>query len=268
MRNALATWCRRLPILLALVAVAGCMSLPQRAEGAFVERTLRLDGVERRYQVFVPSSAAGGRHPPVVVFLHGSGERGDDGLKPTLVGVGPYLRAHRDDFPAIVVFPQAPAGTEWSGNLPLVEATLDAALRDFRGDPRRVSVTGLSMGGYGVWDIALREPGRFAALAPVCGAVHPPRLQRPTLRVTAVDGDSDPYAAIAARLRDMPVWIFHGGKDDTVPPADDRKLIAAFRAAGAKDARYTEFPDANHNSWDPAYAQTPGFWDWLLAQSR
>lgn len=268
MRSALATWCRRLPILLALVAVAGCVSLPQRVEGAFIERTLRLDGVDRRYQVFVPSSAAGGRHPPVVVFLHGSGERGDDGLKPTLVGVGPYLRAHRDDFPAIVVFPQAPAGTEWSGNLPLVEATLDAALRDFRGDPRRVSVTGLSMGGYGVWDVALRTPERFAALAPVCGGVLQPRAERDTLFVAAVAGEADPYTAIARRLHGVPTWIFHGAKDDVVPPGDDRKLVAAFRAADARDARYTEFADANHNSWDPAYAQTPEFWDWLFAQSR
>lgn len=263
-----AAWTRLLPLLLLVPALAGCVSLPQRAEGAFVERTLRLDGVDHRYQVFVPSSAAGGRHPAVVVFLHGSGERGDDGLKPTLVGVGPYVRAHRDDFPAIVVFPQAPEGTEWSGNLPLVEATLDAALREFRGDPRRVSVTGLSMGGYGVWDVAMRAPGRFAALAPVCGGVLQPRAERDTLFVAAVAGQADPHAAIAARLRAIPTWIFHGARDDVVPPDDDRKLVAAFRAAGAVDARYTEFADANHNSWDPAYAQTPEFWTWLFAQSR
>ena len=259
---------RTLFLAIACLLLAACVSVPERKTGAFVERSVEIEGVLHRYQVFVPATAAAGRKPPVLVFLHGSGERGDDGLKPTLVGVGPYVRAHRDDFPAIVVFPQAPAGTEWSGNLPLVEATLDAALREFHGDPRRVSVTGLSMGGYGVWDVAMRAPGRFAALAPVCGGVLQPRAERDTLFVAAVAGQADPHAAIAARLRAIPTWIFHGARDDVVPPDDDRKLVAAFRAAGAVDARYTEFADANHNSWDPAYAQTPEFWDWLLAQSR
>jgi predicted peptidase len=268
MRHVLACWSRRLPILLALLALAGCVSLPPRSQGAFVERTLRLDGVDHRYQVFVPAAEAGGRTPPVILFLHGSGERGNDGAKPTLVGIGPYLRAHRDSFPAIVVFPQAPEGSEWGGNLGLVFATLDAATREFRGDPDRTYLTGLSMGGYGVWDVAMRAPGRFAALAPVCGAVRQPREERDTLFVAAVANEADPYSAIAQRLRAVPVWIFHGAKDDLVPPEDDRRLIAAFRAAGAADARHTEFPDANHNSWDPAYSQTPQFWEWLFAQKR
>ena len=219
-------------------------------------------------QVFVPASAAGGRTPPVIVFLHGSGERGDDGAKPTQVGIGPYLRAHLADFPAIVVFPQVPDETEWSDNPGLVFATLDAATREFHGDPDRTYLTGLSMGGYGVWDVAMQAPDRFAALAPVCGAVRQPREERDTLFVAAVARAADPYTAIAQRLRDVPVWIFHGAKDDVVPPADDRLLIAALRAEGAADARYTEFPDANHNSWDPAYSQTPEFWDWLFAQKR
>jgi predicted peptidase len=124
------------------------------------------------------------------------------------------------------------------------------------------------MGGYGVWDAAFRAPDRFAALAPVCGGVKQPREERDTLFVAAVARAPDPYAAIAQRLGGVPTWIFHGAKDDLVPPEDDRRLIAAFRAAGAKDARYTEFPEANHNSWDPAYSQTPEFWDWLFAQKR
>lgn len=260
----------RLLLLAALFALAGCVSVPrqQQAQGAFVERTLQLDGVDHRYQVFVPASAASGRTPPVILFLHGSGERGDDGDKPTRVGIGPYIRAHQDSFPAIVVFPQAPENTEWSDNAKLVFAALDAASREFHGDPRRTYLTGLSMGGYGTWDIALRQPGRFAALAPVCGAVMAPREERGTLYVTQVATETDPYGAIAHRLRDMPIWIFHGAKDDLVPPDDDRRLVAAFRAIGATNLRYTEFPDANHNSWDPAYSQTPEFWTWLFAQSR
>ncbi|RZA14203.1 MAG: phospholipase, partial [Lysobacteraceae bacterium] len=192
-------------LLLASLALllAACMSVPQRATGAFVERSISLAGKAHRYQVFVPASAAGGRSPAVVVFLHGSGERGDDGDKPTRVGIGPYIRAHQDTFPAIAVFPQAAEDTEWSDNAGLVLAALDAATREFHGDAERTYLTGLSMGGYGTWDIALRAPGRFAALVPVCGGVKAPGA-RTSLLVTAVAGEADPYAAIATRLRDVP----------------------------------------------------------------
>lgn len=263
-----ARWLLPFAWLLAASMLSACASLPERMNGEFVERTLEFDGRPHRYQVFVPASRAGGRSPAVIVFLHGSGERGDDGGKPTLVGIGPYIRSRQAEFPAIVVFPQAPEGSEWSGHAGLVFAQLDAATREFNGDRDRTYLTGLSMGGYGVWDVALQSPGRFAALAPVCGGVRQPRAERDTLFVAAVAQQPDPYSAIARRLREVPTWIFHGAKDDLVPPDDDRQLIAAFRAAGASDARYTEFPDANHNSWDPAYSQTPEFWTWLFAQRR
>ena len=246
--------------------LTACMSVPERATGSFVERSIEVAGTSHRYQVFVPASAAGGRTPPVIVFLHGSGERGSDGDKQTTVGIGPYLRAHRDSFPGIVVFPQAPDDTEWSGNAELVFATLDAATREFRGDADRTYLTGLSMGGYGTWDLAMRSPGRFAALVPVCGGLVHPR--RPSMGVTGIDGAADPYAAVAARLKDTPVWQFHGAKDDVVPPAFSRRMDAALQAAGAGDARYTEFPDTDHNSWDAAYSQTPELWSWLFAQKR
>ena len=148
---------------------------PRSEHGRFLPREVVVDGVTHRYQVFLPAATAAGKKPPVILFLHGSGERGDDGTKPTLVGIGPHIRVHQDSFPAIVVFPQAPDGSEWSDNLELVDATLDVAMREFHGDPRRIYLTGLSMGGYGVWDVALRAPDRFAALAPVCGGVRAPR---------------------------------------------------------------------------------------------
>ena len=256
-----------LPIVFAALLLTACAHVPKRTGGTFFERSIDIGGKQHRYQVFVPSAQAGGSEPPVIVFLHGSGERGDDGFKPTRVGIGSYIRAHQDTFPAIVVFPQAPDDTEWSDNVDLVFATLDAANREFHGDPGRTYLTGLSMGGYGVWEMALHAPERFAALVPVCGAVKAPSDER-ALLVTAVANESDPYPVIAKRLRRIPIWIFHGAKDDLVPPDDDRKLIVALRAAGATDARYTEFPNANHNSWDPAYSQTPELWTWLFAQKR
>jgi predicted peptidase len=260
----------RLACALALMAamLSACSTLHPAPSGGFVAREVVVDGVARRYQVFVPARAAvGGAKPPVVLFQHGSGERGDEGAKPTQAGLGPYVRAHAADFPAIVVFPQVPEGQEWQGaNARAALAALDAATGEFGGDRARTYLTGMSMGGYGTWEVALMQPQRFAALVPVCGAVRRASDER-ALYVTQVVDDPDPFATIAHTLRDVPVWIFHGALDDVVPLEDDHALVAAFRAAGAKDARYTEFPDANHNAWDPAYA-TPELWTWLFAQRR
>lgn len=254
-------------VLLAVAAIAGCAGTATRPEvGRFVERDLALDGRTFHYQVFVPAQAAGGRHPPVILFLHGSGERGDDGDKPVAVGIGTHVRAHRADFPAIVVFPQAPEDSEWSGSAAkLALATLDAATHEFHGDTRRTYLTGLSMGGYGVWELALLQPRRFAALVPISGAIRPPsdELQ---LFVTPLAGAADPFATLATRLRTLPIWIFHGARDDVVPLEDDRRTVAALKAVG-NDVRYSELPEANHNAWDPAYA-TPELWHWLFAQHR
>lgn len=250
--------------------LAACASNPTEGDavepGRFVERNVSVGGTTYAYQVFVPTRAAGGRHPAVIVFLHGSGERGNDNRKQVDVGIGSYVRAHLADFPAIVVFPQAPEGAEWGDLADVVFAQLDAAAHEFGGDSDRTYLTGLSMGGYGTWDLALRDPSRFAALVPVCGGLLAPG--RPGMGVAAVANAADPYAAAAERLKDIPTWIFHGAKDDAVPPEGSRRMDAALRAAGAHDVRYTEFPDANHNSWDPAYLQTPALWAWLFEQHR
>jgi len=249
--------------LLCLTACAGM--LDKRDRGTFVMREIEVAGTRYRYQVFVPMQVREAK-TPVVLFLHGSGERGDDGVKQTAAGLGPYVHAHAAEFPAIAVFPQIPEGQEWSDNAALAMAVLDAATREFGGDPDRTYLTGLSMGGYGTWDLALMQPGRFAALVPICAGVQP-HPERPTLRVQSVLDEPDPFAAAAQRLRDTPIWIFHGAKDDAVPPEQSRRMASALKAAGARDARYTEFPEANHNSWDPAYA-TPELWTWLWRQRR
>jgi predicted peptidase len=262
-----ARWLSLLACLLPVCLLSACASLPERMNGAFVERTLDFDGLPHRYQVFVPGEQAGGRHPPVILFLHGTGERGSDGLKPTLVGLGPHLRQHAATFPAIVVFPQAPEGNDWKGiAADIAFAALDAATREFRGDSDRTYLTGMSMGGYGTWELALLQPHRFAALVPVCGGLLVPRAER-DLFVTPVAGAVDPYALVASRIGHLPIWMFHGAQDDVVPPRDARLTHAALLAAGAH-AHYTEFPEANHNAWDPAYAQTRELWTWLFAQRR
>lgn len=241
-------------MLLMLSLIAGCASLPSpdRTQGGFVERQVEVNGVMRRYQVFVPARAASGVHPAVVLFLHGAGEIGEDGAKPTLIGLGPFLRAHRDEFPAIVVFPQIREGESWDDGADFAFAALQAATEDFGGNPDRTYLTGISLGGYGVWTLARLQPQRFAALVPVCGGIG---------RDTA----TAPYAETARQFRDKPVWIFHGAKDDAVPPDQSRRIAAELKRIGARDARYTEFPDVGHNAWDPAYA-TPELWRWLFAQ--
>ncbi len=257
----------RMAMLCLLLASCSHVATQSRPAGEFLERSVEAAGATHRYQVFVPASAANaGKPPPVILFLHGSGERGNDNQAQVPVGIGAYVRQHMDDFPAIVVFPQAPADSEWNQVADVVFAQLDAATREFGGDTDRTYLTGLSMGGFGTWDYALREPGRFAALVPVCGGLVIER--RPSMNVAAVARADDPYAAAAARLKNVPSWIFHGAKDDLVPPEYSRRMHAALRDAGAKDAHYTEFPDANHNSWDPAYQHTPELWQWLFAQHR
>lgn len=252
-----------------LMLLVGCASTPQASTGRFEARTITVQGRTATYQVFIPASAAQGSGPlPVVLFLHGSGERGSDGTAQTKAGLGPYLRAHEADFPALVVLPQVPDDEEWAGrNNQVAIAALDAAITEFGADPSRQYLTGMSMGGYGSWNIALADPHRFAAIVPVCGAVLAPRAVRPTLFVEQVAHEADPYAAMARQLKQVPIWMFHGALDDVVLPADDRRLHAAFQAAGARDVRYTEYPQGNHNAWDATYAD-PAMWQWLFAQKR
>ena len=259
------------PAMLLTVAVSILISPPPAnatpatsSDGHFVQHELVHDGRRFRYAVFVPA-AAQPRPLPVVLFLHGSGERGSDGQAQTTAGLGNWLRANADRFPALVVFPQAPDDEEWMGdNARMALATLDAASAEFGGDPARTYATGMSMGGYGTWEVALAAPDRFAALVPVCGGVRPPRAERPTLQVTAVAGEADPYTALATRLKHVPAWLFHGARDELVPAEEDRKLHRAAQAVGA-DFRYTEYPDGTHNAWDATYADA-AMWDWLFAR--
>ena len=260
-----------------MVSTAGCASGAADttpASGQFLKREVTVDGGVHRYQVFVPArhglGKTGGTHGqapvPVILFLHGSGERGEDGEKQVHSGLGPHVRANAADFPALVVFPQSPEGQSWEGQTARVAlATLEASVREFDGDPRRVYLTGMSRGGYGTYSLALDHPTHFAALVPVCGGITSPRREEP-LVVGPLAGEPDPFQAAARRLAHLPIWIFHGALDDVVPPQQSRRMHAALEAAGG-NARYTELPDANHNSWDAAYSDD-AMWAWLFAQHR
>jgi predicted peptidase len=250
-----------------LLALFVCSISPVFAaqETGFLNRSVVVDGTPYRYVVYVPSDYSVDKKWPVILFLHGAGERNDDGLAQTQVGLGGAIRSHVDRFPAVVVMPQCRKGVWWSE--PKMEAqvlaALDAEMKEFNGDSDRVYLTGLSMGGYGTWSFAAKYPDKFAALAPVCGGIRIP--SRPNLPPQKLDSDVDPYAEAAKKIGDKtPTWIFHGGADPVVPVAESRSMNDALKAVG-NPVKYTEYEGILHNSWDKAYNE-PDFPTWLLAQ--
>jgi predicted peptidase len=172
------------------------------------------------------------------------------------------IRLHRDWFNAIVVIPQCPDDSVFRGAVAQAAfAAFEKSVKEFHGDRERLYVTGLSMGGYGTWQQILDHPGVFAAAVAVSGGLTP-SADMDNLFVS-VKGD-DPYAYVAQQTKDLPVWIFHGGRDDVVPTVQSRKLVDAMRAAGSWPL-YTEYPDVGHGAWDRAYADE-ALWTWLFAQ--
>jgi predicted peptidase len=225
--------------------------------GHFLARSVTVDGVAHRYQLSIPAAYDAKRKWPAILFLHGSGERGNDNEKQLAVGLAGALRDGKLDPPAIIVFPQCPEGQRWAGEAwTIAIAALEDAQREFSIDPRRVALTGMSMGGAGAWALAARYPKRWSALAPVCGYIHRP----PTLR-DLDDPTTESYEEFARRLPNIPIWIFHGGDDTVVPVTESRGMADALGA----NAAYTEFPHVGHNAWDPAYTTTDVV-QWLTRQ--
>jgi predicted peptidase len=216
--------------------------------------------VEFRYRLLAPAAPVAGVRYPLVVFLHGAGERGRDNAKqlkylPTWIAE-PVLRERH---PCFLLAPQCREGERWvdvswadkkslaqgpptTDMLAAVAAIQVVSSREAV-DPARIYLTGLSMGGYGTWDLAARQPERFAAILPICGG-----------------GDE----ATAPRLAKLPIWCFHGDADTVVPVERSRTMIAAVRAAGGSP-KYSELPGLGHDSWTPAY-RDPAVLDWLFAQ--
>jgi predicted peptidase len=230
----------------------------------FVPRSLELHGKTYRYQVFIPDGWTAKRAWPVVLFLHGSGERGSDNHSQLSQGLPPWLARHGKDFHAVVVIPQAPADSEWSGEVEqMALRALDDSIAGWHGDRQRLYLTGLSMGGYGSWQIALDHPGMFAAAAIICGGIsHPDNME--WLRVRGIPARiTDPYAWVAARIGKLPVWIFNGSVDNVVPPDESHRMHTALKKRG-DEVRYTEFPGVGHGSWEAAYAIAE-LWPWMFA---
>jgi predicted peptidase len=255
-------------LIAALVLFAPIAAPAADTEGRFVERTVTIGDTPRTYKVYLPPNHDAKRKWPVVLFLHGAGEAGTDGLQHTEVGLGRVLRSDPGRYPAVVVFPQAPRGGVWMGELARFATTaLDQSMAEFNGDPDRVYLVGLSMGAYGAWVLAFEEPDRYAAIVSVAGGVVPPAWRRARLtQLPPTLQSDDPYGATAARLKNVPAWLFHGADDPTVPVTESRQLSEALKKAGAP-VRYTEYEGVVHNAWDRAFAE-PELAKWLFAQQR
>jgi predicted peptidase len=238
-------------------------ALPAQQATGFLDRTVTVGALTMKYQVYVPNTYDGRRTIPVILFMHGSGERGSDGLKQTQVGLPAQIRLHRDWFSdAVVVMPQCPDDSVFRGVVAQVAfAAFEKSVGEFHGDRERLYATGLSMGAYGVWQQIVDHPGVFAAAVAVSGGLTP-SADMANLYVS-VRGD-DPFAYVAQVTRGLPVWIFHGGQDDVVPTVQSRKLVAAMKAAGSSP-HYTEYADLGHGAWDRAFGDEE-LWKWLFAQ--
>lgn len=178
---------------------------------------------------------------PVLLFLHGSGERGTDIAKLKTMGP-PKLIESGHDLPFIVIAPQCPLREWWSAGR--LNDLVEKIAAEHRVDRKRLYVTGLSMGGFGTWNLAARYPEKFAAIAPICGGVTP---------------------ASAARLKPVPIWAFHGGMDEVVPVDSSEKIVTAIKQLGG-DATLTIYPGVGHNSWTQTY-DNPELYEWLLRHS-
>jgi predicted peptidase len=200
--------------------------------------------VEVAYLIYLPEGydAEKGKKWPLLLFLHGAGERGDD-LEKVKAHGPPRLMKEGREFPFIVVAPQCPVDLWWSAFL--TKPVLDEVLNGFSVDEDRVYVTGLSMGGYGTWDIAAKYPEMFAAAAPVCGGGEPER---------------------AAKMKDLPLWVFHGAKDDVVKLDESEKMVKAVEEAEG-DVKFTVYPEAGHDSWTETY-DNPELYEWFLNHRR
>lgn len=251
--------CHGLGLILALAAIPASAALGQRKTtptqratsglaDIFQAKSIKMpDGSQRRYALFVPPQYddAPSHRWPVILFLHGSLLCGQDGVKQTRKGLPRYIVTRPDRFPFITIMPQAHAMWFRGEEARAVWLILDAVLKQYRADPDRVYITGLSMGGYGTWELAMARPDVFAAAIPIAG-----------------EGNK----AFVSNIRNLPVWAFHGRLDHNVPVSGSREPVAELRRLGAKP-NYTEYPNLPHECWDRAYA-TKGLWRWLLKQRR
>jgi predicted peptidase len=215
-------------------------------ESGFLDKTIEYNGASVKYVVYVPKGYNPEKAHPAILFLHGSGEQGDDGKKQAEVGLGSAIRLAEDKWNYIVMFPQKPKGKGWfMDHEKLILDIIEKTKKEYKVDEKRLYITGLSMGGFGTWSLIAKYPDMFAAAAPVCGGGN---------------------AADAPKIKDLPIWNFHGDKDNAVPIKRSQEMIDAIKAAGG-NPKFTIYPGVGHNSWDKAY-RDENLNEWFLQHSK
>lgn len=247
----------KLTLWLAVVAVLFVMKSPaQTTTNTLVSAALNWKAEKTgtlQYLQYLPPdyNSSDSKKWPLLLFLHGAGERGTDVNRVAIHGPLSHVR-QGTNYPFIIIAPQCPAGQIWE-NEPLLQL-LDSSITQLKVDTNRIYLTGLSMGGYGTWKLGLSHPKRFAALAPVCGGAN---------MIEVMLGSWDNRDAILK----LPIWAFHGAKDDVVPLIESERVVDSLKRAGHKDVQLTVYPEVKHDSWKPAY-NDPKFYEWLSKQSR
>ena len=236
---------------------------PQQETG-FLNRKIQVNGATYRFQVYLPEDWRRDDHKqwPVILFLHGRGERGSEGMWQTQIGLPQELRDHPERWPFVVVMPQCPQGHYWTDHdmLELAMTSLDREVAEFHGDTSRTYLMGLSLGGYGAWELARLHPNRWAATAIAAGGIFwsyaPERWQR----ASTLPAD---YAQAIGRL---PVWLFHGADDNIVVPRQSDLMYSAVKSAGG-NIRLWIYQGLRHDCWTRAFNE-PDLPRWLLANRR
>ena len=236
------TWNVVVALLAGAVLLSGCQTPVKPTMRHAAETTTITMTQEYQYLRYLPSGYAEEREKrwPLVLFLHGAGERGSDIEMIKKHGLPKLIEAGKD-FPLVVISPQCPPGEWW--NILALEGLIEQTARELRIDRDRIYVTGLSMGGFGTWALAQRHPERYAAILPICGG-----------------GERQ----LARMLRDMPVWAFHGDADAVVPVERSQEMIDAIKKLGGSP-RLTVYPGVKHDSWTETY-ENPEIYEWMLSQ--
>lgn len=234
----------------------------------FISKSITVGETSYNYVVYAPREY----HPqsrqrawPTIVFLHGRGECGTDGMKQLIHGPAQRIIRDREHWPFLIIFPQKPEqGDEWEKYDNVVMAMLEATRNEYPIDPDRTYLSGLSQGGHGTLAIGANHPDVWAALVPVCGYT---RWQDGKVPGRANDSPE----SFVPKIKNLPIWAFHGDQDETVPVAQSKAMIealkAAARAPGVPEPKLTIYKGVGHNSWENAYSD-PELPTWLLAQQR
>lgn len=242
-------------------ARAGSGRLGGRQDTGFLNRTVKVGRVAYRFQVYLPEDWRRNDHKlwPVILFLHGRGERGTEGMWQTQIGLPEAVRDHPERWPFVIVMPQCPQQNFWTDPemLAMAMAALKQETKEFHGDPARTYLTGLSLGGYGAWELARGYPRRWAAVAIAAGGIFWSYAPERWRKAATLPAD---YAQAMGRT---PLWLFHGGDDDVVPERESELMYAALRETGIP-VRLWVYQGLKHDCWTRAYNE-PELPRWLLA---